>query len=118
MEPQDWPEKLIALCTSRGWTQKQLAGELGVTPAYLNEVIKGKKEASPWLKLRYYGIAGWDKTMEQVISLLPDDVAQVVRESEKKAIAKIGQKAEARAEKLEAKASKAKRPVPAKKSGA
>lgn len=81
MEPQDWPGKLSDLCRNRAWTQKQLARELGVTPAYINEIIKGKKEASPRLKLCFYGIAGWDKTMEQIISLLPDDVAQAVREA-------------------------------------
>lgn len=83
MELEDWPTKLLNLCKQRGWTQKMLAGELGVTPAFLNEVIKGKKQLSPWLKFRYYGMAGWDGTIEQITSLLPDDVATAVLESEK-----------------------------------
>lgn len=108
MELDDWPAKLTQLYTQRGWTQKMLAGELGVTPEFLNQVLKGKKQLSPWLKFRYYGLAGWDGTIEQITSLLPDDVAKAVLQNEKRAMTKIGQKAERKADRLQTKARQSK----------
>ncbi|NTV93911.1 MAG: helix-turn-helix transcriptional regulator [Thiobacillus sp.] len=91
----DWSNAIKELAEKRGWSIRQLAGDLGVSQQYLNDVAKGAKPASPMLRFKLLGRMGYDISFEYFMLLLPDDVATAVREWDaqgKKTLAKKADK--------------------------
>lgn len=98
-QPKDWPTKLRELAIARHTTIKGLSVQLGVSQQYLDRVVKGMVAPSSWLKFRYFGIVGWHGTIDEITELLPDDLAAAIREADTRGLKKLGQAADAKAEK-------------------
>jgi len=78
----DWEEAIRELLRARNLSLRQLATEFGMGNVYLSEVARGAKPASPMLKLKILTAQGRPLGREELISLLPDDVAAEVRKRE------------------------------------
>lgn len=111
-EKTDWPAKLKELAVSRHTSIRGLAEQLGVSQQYLNDVVKGSKPPSPWLKFRFYGLTTWSGTIEEITSLLPDDLAKAIREKDQAGLKTLAESAE---KKAAIKEEKARSKPPAKK---
>lgn len=58
---------------------RQLAIEFGMGNVYLSDVARGARPPSPMLKLKIFRALGRRIGREELIFLLPDDVAAEVR---------------------------------------
>lgn len=97
----DWIKLLEEIKNKRGWSIRQLAGDLGVSQAYLNDVMRGVRKPSPLQKAKILDRYGYNFTTELIIELLPDDAAQIVKKAIDDQIKKIAEKADKRMDKLE-----------------
>ena len=77
----DWQEAIQQLLQTKRFSLRQLAIEIGIGNVYLSEVARGAKPASPMLKLRILRSLGRRIGKEELIMLLPEDVAEEVRQS-------------------------------------
>ncbi|MEQ8200560.1 MAG: helix-turn-helix transcriptional regulator [Syntrophomonadaceae bacterium] len=50
--------RLAVLRRSRGWTQDQLAQQLGITRTYLSDLENNKHEAGTWIALKAAHLMG------------------------------------------------------------
>lgn len=91
----NWKEEIEALCEKRGWTLKALAGDLGISQAYLSEVLHGRRPLSLPLKIKLAGRIGWNKTSDLLVDLLPDDAAEAWASWESKTTESLGKQEEA-----------------------
>lgn len=73
-----WIEKLKDLGLRRGWSEHELANELGVRKSHLDEVLRGDAEPSLQLKMRAIDLIGYDKTRSSLLWLLPSDLARTL----------------------------------------
>lgn len=80
----DWIKTLEEIRTKRGWSIRQLAGDLGVSQAYLNDIMRGIRKPSALQKARILDRYGYHFTNEIIIEILPDDAAEVVKEALKR----------------------------------
>jgi transcriptional regulator with XRE-family HTH domain len=80
----DWIEKIKEVANNRGWTIKQLAGDLGVSQQFLNDVVNGKKPIPPMLKIKILDRLSYEITNELIIDILPEGAADALRELIKK----------------------------------
>ena len=67
------------LLQSKNMSLRQLAVEFGMGNVYLSEVARGSRPASPMLKLKILTAMGRPLGREELILLLPDEVAAEVR---------------------------------------
>ena len=95
----DWTSAFRQLADDRHTSMRELAVQLGISQQFLSDVVRGAKPPSPWLKFRYYGLAGWKGSIEQITSLLPDDLAEAVRAADQKGLEKLAEAARKKAEK-------------------
>ena len=109
----EWQKRIQDLCTSRKWSMRKLAGDIGVSPSYLHDVATGKSPASPMLKLKLIGRVSWTGSIEQLMRLLPEEAANIIKDWETTGLQKLGEVAE---DKLQKKEQKALAKPPAKKS--
>lgn len=105
----DWKAEIEALCEKRGWTLKALAGDLGISQAYLSEVLHGRRPLSMPLKIKLAGRIGWNKTSDLLVELLPDDAAEAWKEWDERGTKALGEKAEQKADNKQAKKPAAKK---------
>ncbi len=75
----DWQKIIRELAQKRGMSLRQLAIEMEIGNVYLSEVARGAKPASPMLKLKLLTATGQPLGRDELISLLPDDVAAQIR---------------------------------------
>lgn len=80
----DWIPDLIALRDERGWTDAQLAADLGVSKQYLSAVLNGRKPVSWGLKAAIWGRRNYDLSRDTLLTLLRDDVAKELIELDRK----------------------------------
>lgn len=99
----DWSKEIERLCAEREWTLKALAGDLGISQAYLSEVIHGRRPPSALLKIKLAGRLGWNKTSDFFEELLPEDAANAWREWDDRTTKELGEKSEKKLEKRERK---------------
>lgn len=75
----NWEDAIRELLQSKKMSLRQLAIEFGMGNVYLSEVARGSKPASPMLKLKIITALGQPLGREEIILLLPDDVAAEIR---------------------------------------
>lgn len=102
----DWQQVIRDLAEKRGWSMRQLAGDLGISPGYLNDVLNGRSPASLVLRIKLAGRMGWNKTSDLLAELLPDDAAKAWKEWDDKTTKQLGEAAEKKLSKKEQKAKK------------
>ncbi|CAJ0733953.1 helix-turn-helix domain-containing protein [Ralstonia mannitolilytica] len=102
----DWQQAIKDLAEKRGWSMRQLAGDLGVSATYLHDVLHGKRPASLALRIKLAGRLGWNKTSDLLAELLPDDAAKAWKEWDDKTTKQLGEAAEKKLSKKEQKAKK------------
>ena len=78
----NWEDAIRELLQSKNMSLRQLATEFGMGNVYLSEVARGSKPASPMLKLKIITALGHPLGREEIILLLPDDVAAEIRKRE------------------------------------
>ena len=79
----NWQKAIQQLLKQRKLSLRQLAIELEIGNVYLSEVARGSKPASPMLKLKLLVAMERPLGREELIQLLPDDVAARVRDLDK-----------------------------------
>jgi len=75
----NWIEKVREIAVKRKWTIKQLAGDLGVSQQFLNDVVNGKKPVPPMLKIKILDRLSYEITNELIIDILPEAAAEALR---------------------------------------
>ncbi|GAA0978709.1 hypothetical protein GCM10009555_042180 [Acrocarpospora macrocephala] len=60
MEVRTFPEALKAIMVERGWTQADLARELGVSQAWVSEVSRGQKDTGMAKAINLLALVGWE----------------------------------------------------------
>jgi transcriptional regulator with XRE-family HTH domain len=75
----NWEEAISELLQTKKMSLRQLAVEFGMGNVFLSEVARGSKPASPMLKLKILTALGRSIGREELILMLPDDVAAEVR---------------------------------------
>lgn len=80
----DWIPDLIALRDERGWTDAELAADLGMSKQYLSAILNRKKPLSWGLKVAVWGRRNYDLSRETLLALLPDEVATELIDLDKK----------------------------------
>lgn len=92
----DWGEKIKEIAEKRGMSVRQLAAEMNVNYSYLNDVVRGKSPPSNIVKAKIIDRLAFEVTIESIMQLLPDEVAESVKKaktrSEEKRIEKANKK--------------------------
>ena len=84
LERDDWTSDIVALRDERGWTDAELAADLGVSKQFLSAILNRKKSVSWGLKVAIWGRRNYDLSRETLLALLPDEVATELIELDKK----------------------------------
>ncbi len=74
----NWAEAIKELQDKKNLSLRQLSTEFGMGHVFLSEVARGSRPASPMLKLKILTALGRSLGRQELILLLPDDVANEV----------------------------------------
>jgi hypothetical protein len=84
-EPEmNWQEAIKELQLQKCMSLRQLAPSFGIGHVFLSAVAKGASPASPMLKLKILSALGRKIGREELLLLLPEDVANEVARLESK----------------------------------
>lgn len=111
----NWTEEIKNMCAKRGWSIRKLAGDVGVSQTYMQDVANGKVPPSPLLKIKLAGRFGWDKTTELLCEILPADAAEAWKQWDDNTTKALGDAAEKKVDAREAAQKSAKKRVAIKK---
>lgn len=75
----NWADALNQLAASKELSLRKLAPLLGFRHVYVSEVARGIKPASPLLRVRILAALGHQFCRDDLMLVLPDDVADEIR---------------------------------------
>ncbi len=75
----NWPEVIESILSSEGLSVRKLAAEIEISDVFLGYVRKGVQPASPMLKFKLLERQGSSFDLDDVLTILPDEVAEKVR---------------------------------------